>query len=83
MDMSFSKLKELVIDRETWRDTIHGVAELDTTEKLNWTETEVAQSSPKTTKVLTLSALMTSITCCISNPQTFISSLNFSPFLQV
>ena len=35
MDMSFSKLKELVIDRETWRDTIHGVAELDTTEKLN------------------------------------------------
>ena len=35
MDMSFSKLQELVIDRETWRDAIHEVAELDITEKLN------------------------------------------------
>ena len=42
MDMSLSKLQELVMDREAWRATVHGVAKCRTwlSDELNWTECE-------------------------------------------
>ena len=54
MDMSLGKLQELVMDREVWRATLHGVAKIQTClsdwTELNWTKLEKRTDKENFTK---------------------------------
>ena len=51
MDMSFSKLPELVIDKEAWCAAVHGMTESDMTEWLNWAELKDTINKTKENKI--------------------------------
>ena len=46
MDMTLSKLREIVKDREAWRAAVHGIIESDMTEQLNTTTSHICISGP-------------------------------------
>ena len=58
MDMSLSKLRELVKDREAWRAAVHGVPRMDMTEQLENTNNRLHGAE----KRVLLSHLMTPVT---------------------
>ena len=81
MDMGLGGLQELVINREAWRAVIHGVAESDMTEQLNWTElTSVFGIWPLFPSHMLISTSITLI-CTLISLQYFLRYFIYTPEL--
>ena len=81
MDMGLGGLQELVINREAWRAVIHGVAESDMTEQLNWTElTSVFGIWPLFPSHMLISTSITLI-CTLISLQYFLRNFIYTPEL--
>ena len=50
MDVSLSKLWELVMHRKAWHASIHGVAKSRTWQRLNWTDTQITSCRVRKSK---------------------------------